>query len=242
MHVFSNHQIFHPFLSSDYGNLLEIQVSKYVQLKGGQAMPLVFSDKGAPLFFQGAKLPGKLFVAAFGLDRSQTSWPVHQTFIPFLDLTLQAARAEDPTPASFEPGEITVVPAPVGSAARSLVLRDEHKVVARAPIEQGRAQLRLPDHPGLFSLSYDDSAKTEKIFSVNPSPKESQLVYVDAPEALKIWRVNLPPETVKAATAARAKVSLTAVLQQRLWWWLVLGGLSALMLEMALAELKRQPT
>ena len=239
--VFSNHQIFHPFLSSDYGNLLEIQVSKYVQLKGGQAMPLVFSDKGAPLFFQGAKLPGKLFVAAFGLDRSQTSWPVHQTFIPFLDLTLQAARAEDPTPASFEPGEITVVPAPVGSAARSLVLRDEHKVVARAPIEQGRAQLRLPDHPGLFSLSYDDSAKTEKIFSVNPSPKESQLVYVDAPEALKIWRVNLPPETVKAA-AARAKVSLTAVLQQRLWWWLVLGGLSALMLEMALAELKRQPT
>ena len=29
-----------------------------------------------------------------------------------------------------------------------------------------------------------------------------------------------------------------AVLQQRWWWWMVLGGLLALMLEMALAETK----
>jgi hypothetical protein len=239
--VFSNHPIFHPFLSADYGNLMEIQVSKYVQLKGSQAMPLIFSDKGAALFFQGTKLPGKLFVAAFGLDRSQTSWPVHQTFIPFLDLTLQAARAEDPTPTSFEPGEISVVPAPAGSAARTLALRDEHHVVAHSPIEQGRAQLRMPDQPGLFSLCCDDGAHIEKIFSVNPSPKESQLTYVDAPEAIKVWRVNLPPESMKAAAAAaRTKVSLTAVLQQRVWWWMVLGGMLALMLEMALAEVKRQ--
>src|SRR2546425_1838508 len=88
-----NHPIFHPFLSADYGNLMEITVSKYVSLKAGQAMPLIFSGKGAGLFFQGTKFPGKLFVTAFGLDREQVSWPVHQSFIPFLDLTLQAARA-----------------------------------------------------------------------------------------------------------------------------------------------------
>lgn len=53
--VFSNHPIFHPFLSPDYGNLMEITVSKYVRMKGGQAMPLIFSEKGAPLMFQGTK-------------------------------------------------------------------------------------------------------------------------------------------------------------------------------------------
>ena len=202
--VFSNHPIFHPFLSPDYGNLMDVKVSKYVQLKGSQAMPLIFSEKGAGLFFQGTKFPGKLFVAAFGLDREHTSWPIDQTFIPFLDLTLQTARAEDPTPTTFEPGEISKIQLPAGSAVREAVLRDERSVLSRAPVEQGRAQVRMPDKPGVYTLTYDDGTQAEKMFSVNPSPKESQLAYVDAPEALKVWQVNLPPGRGKAAAAAAA--------------------------------------
>ena len=128
--VFFNHPIFHPFLSPDYGNLMEIKVFKYAQLRGSEAMPLIFSEKGAGLFFQGTKFPGKLFVAAFGLDREHTSWPVDQTFIPFLDLTLQAARAEDPTPTTFEPGEISKLQLPAGSAVKETVLRDERRVLS----------------------------------------------------------------------------------------------------------------
>ena len=235
--VFSNHPIFHPFLSPDYGNLMDIKVQKYVQIKGAQAMPLIFSEKGAGLFFQGTKLPGKLFVAAFGMDRDHTSWPVDQTFIPFLDLTLQTARADDPTPTNFEPGEISVLPMPAGSPVREVVLHDERAVIARVPVDQGKAQVRMPDRPGLYTLTYDDGPQTEKIFSINPSPKESQLAYVESPEAMKVWRVNLPADTAKPAhSATRAKVSLTAVLQQSWWWWMVLGGLLALLLETALAE------
>jgi hypothetical protein len=81
----------------------------------------------------------------------------------------------------------------------------------------------------------------EKSFSVNPSPKESQLACVDAPEALKVWRVNLPAGTGKSAVAAtRGKLSLSGILQQHLWWWMVMGGLAALMLEMALADTRRE--
>jgi hypothetical protein len=239
--VYSNHPIFHPFLSPDYGSLMDVKVSKYVQLKGSQAMPLVFSEKGAGLFFQGTKFPGKLFVAAFGLDREHTSWPIDQTFVPFLDLTLQTARAEDPTPTTFEPGEISKIQLPMGSVAKEAVLRDERQVLSRAPVEQGRAQVRMPSKPGVYTLRYDDGAQVEKMFSVNPSPKESQLAYVEAPEALKAWRVTLPPGAGKAATAAaRGKVSLSGILQQHWWWWMVLGGLAALMLEMALADLRRE--
>ena len=234
--VCSNHPIFHPFLSSDYGDLMDVKVTKYVQLKGSQAMPLVFSEKGAGLFFQGTKFPGKLFVAAFGLDREHTSWPVDQTFIPFLDLTLQTARAEDPTPTTFEPGEISKIQLPAGSTAKEAVLRDEHQVLSRAPVEQGRAQVRMPDKPGVYTLTYDDSIQTEKIFSVNPSPKESQLAYVDTPESLKAWEVNLPPGSGKAAATARGPLSLSGILQQHWWWWMVVLGLAALMLETALAE------
>jgi hypothetical protein len=233
--VLSNHPIFHPFLSPDYGNLMAVKLFKYFRLQGGQAMPLVFGEHGDGLFFQGTKLQGKLFVTAFGLDRDYTTWPIDQTFIPFLDLALQTARAEDPTPTTFEPGEVAQLQLPNGTAAREVMLRDDTKEVARAGVEQGRAQVRLPDKPGLYALTYDDSSQVQKIFSVNPSPKESQLAYVDAPGALQAWKVNYPADSPKVPSPV-ARISLSTILQQRWWWWMVIAGLVALLLETLLTE------
>jgi hypothetical protein len=175
-------------------------------------------------------------VSAFGLDRDSTSWPVHQTFIPFLDLALQAARADDPTPTTFEPGEVTMVQLPLNSAVREAILRGESREVTRSPVEQGRAQLHLPDKPGLYALTYDGSNQVQKVFSVNPSPKESELIYTQAPEVMKAWQINRPNETARISAA---NISQTAILQQRYWWWMVLGGIVALLLETLLAETKK---
>lgn len=233
--ILSNHPIFHPFLSPEYGNLAQIKVAKYTRLQSKQAMPLIFSRHGDGLFFQGTKLQGKLFVAAFGMDRDSTSWPLHQTFIPFLDLALQTARAEDPTPTTFEPGEIAMIQLPVNSSAHEAVLRDESRELSRAPIQQGHAQVHLPETPGLYAMTYDDSPQVQKVFSVNPSPKESELVYAQSPDTLKTWQINRRVEITKVSTA---NISPTAILQQRLWWWMVLGGIAALLLESLLAETK----
>jgi hypothetical protein len=239
--VFSNHPIFHPFLSPDFGNLMEVKVYKFIRLRSAQALPLVFSETGAGLFFQGTKSQGKLFVAAFGLDREHTSWPVHQTFIPFVDLALQAARAEDPTPTSFEPGEVSFIQLPAGAVAREVVLRDEGRELARSSVEQGRARLRLPDQPGLYTLTYDDRPQIQQILSVNPSPKESELTYVESPEALRAWRVDSVPSAARTALPApRARIPVSGILQQRWWWWMVLAGLAALMLETVLAEMRKE--
>ena len=233
--VFSNHPIFHPFLSAEYGNLMEIKVSQYAQLRPTAAMPLIYSESGAGLFFQGTKFPGKLFVVAIGLDREHTTWPIHQTFIPFLDLTLQAARAEDPTPASFDPGELSLLQLPPSVTAREVVLREGRQEVSRASVEHGKAQVRMPGKPGLYTLSYDDSDQVEKMFSINPSPKESQLSYVDSPPALKLWALNPTAAPVKASLShGRTQVRLAGILQQRFWWWMVLTGLVALLIEMTL--------
>ena len=234
-----NHPIFHPFLSSDYGNLLEIKILKYSPLKSNQAMPLLFSEQGAPLLFQSTKFPGKFFVTAFGLDREHTSWPVHQTFIPFLDLILQAARADDPIPTSFEPGEIANISLPGNS--HEAVLTGGHAEF-RVPVESGKAQLRLPDKPGLYELTRDDSSKPEKILSVNPSPKESDLQYSEPAETVNLWRVSSAKDPKSAVSMPHAKVSLRAILQQRLWWWMVLGSLLVLVLEIVIAEGRRRET
>jgi hypothetical protein len=215
---------------------MAVKLFKYFRLQSAQALPLVFGEHGDGLFFQSTKLPGKLFVTAFGLDRDHTTWPIDQTFIPFLDLALQTARAEDPTPTSFEPGEVAQIQLPAATAAREAVLRDDSREIARAAVEQGRVQLRLPDKPGLYSLRCDDSTQVQKVFSVNPSPKESQLAYVDAPGALAAWKVNYPTESAKIPTSA-ARISPSAILQQRWWWWMVIAGLVALLLETVLTEI-----
>ncbi len=239
--VFSNHPIFHPFLSPDYGNLMDIKVSQYVRLKAPSAMPLIFSERGAGLFFQASKAPGKLFVAAFGADREHTSWPVDQTFIPFLDLTLQAARAEDPIPTTFEPGEAASLQLPGNSFPPEVVLREGTREIYRAVVEQGRIQLKFPDRPGLYQLTGDNSEQVLKTFSVNPSPKESQLTYADSPEALKGWQ---QASTHRVETAALGqlppRLNVSAILQQRVWWWMVLGALLVLLLEMVSAETRRE--
>jgi hypothetical protein len=237
-----NHPIFHPFLSADYGNLMEITVSRYSSLKSSQAMPLIFSEKGAGLFFQSTKFSGKLFVTAFGLDREDVSWPIHQSFIPFLDLTLQAARAEDPTPTAFEPGEIaTIQLAGPAVGAREVVLKGERGESSRTPVESGRAQVRMPDNSGLYTVTYDESSKIEKVFAVNVPPKESELMFVNSPEALKLWQVNTPITAKKSRVlASQISPGLRGILQQHLWWWMVVGGLLALLLEMAMALGRRE--
>jgi len=56
---------------------------------------------------------------------------------------------------------------------------------------------------------------------------------------MKLWQVNTPGQTGKAtAGSAYLKGGLASILQQRFWWWMVLGSLGALMLEIVLAETK----
>jgi hypothetical protein len=236
--VFSNHPIFHPFLSPDFGNLMDIRIWQYVRLRAPQAMPLIFSGAGAPLFFQSTRTTGKLFVTAFGFDRDSTSWPIQQTFIPFLDLTLQAARAEDPTPTNFEPGALVMVHLPAGSTNRAVVLRSATRQLARVPVAHGRAELRLPHAPGCYVMSYDESARVEKTFVVNVPPKESELTYVAAPQVVKLWQVAHP--TAQPTPAKGGELRLAGVLQQRLWWWMLVGGLFMLFLESGVAERQRE--
>jgi hypothetical protein len=238
--VFSNHPIFHPFISPDYGNLMEIRVARHAHLRAPDAMPLIFGENGAPFFFEKGLSSGKLFVAAFGLDREHTSWPIHQTFIPFLDLTLQAARAEDPFPSTFEPGEMALVPVPVASAAKEYSVRDGETELGRVPVEQWKIRLRVPEKPGVYTLVSDDAKQADRLFAVNPSPKESQLVYADPSVTLAAWKSDAQPANAPEVGVLSAQVSLAAILQQRYWWWMVVAGLSLLLAEMVLAALNRK--
>jgi len=236
--VLSNHPIFHSFQSPDFGNLMDIRVQQYARLRSTAGRPLIFSETGDGLFFEGSTHHGKLFVCAFGLDRSQSSWPVHPTFIPFLDLTLQAARPHDPTPNSFAPGDSTLIQLPSGTSAQALVLRENGREIQRTAVEHDRAQVRMPPKPGLYSMTFDDHTNVQQIFSVNPPAKESELVFLDSPKTAKAWCFGAPQNAKPVVSLANTGEGFSGILQQRLWWWMVLGGLLALTSETVLTLAK----
>ena len=239
-YIFANHPIFHPFTSPDYGNLMEIKVTDPIHLRSKEAVPLIFTEKGEPVFFQNPKHAGKLYVSSFAFDRNQTSWPVHATFIPFLDLCLQNARAADQTSTVFEPGETFTQTFATNSGIREVTLRSD-KIISRNSVLNGKVQVRLPDAPGLYTVAFDGQTNLDKVIAINPSPKESQLIYVEDPPAIQLWQ--LPASAKKPMTAqaaSEAEVTLSAIWQQHIWWWLLLTGLLALVFETAFTTLRRR--
>ena len=264
--------IFQPFRSADFGDLTQIEVKRYRRLKTSDAVPLAFSAAGDPVLFRCDKGKGRLLLLAFSLDRSETNWPVHPTFVPFLDRCLEDAQARRAAQTVYRPGEPVVWQVPPDGKAEEVVLRVDavargasfqlanrpgsnpsHNaagdIVARAAVADGQARLRAPDLPGLYALSYDNRQEPEALLAVNPAPEESCLTYAASPETLADWLnlSSLPPGEGQGVRGvlhagmpeAALDISRLEILRQRIWWWLLLGGLAALGMETMWLSLRK---
>jgi hypothetical protein len=234
----SNHPVFAPFESSELGKLTEVTVSSYARLKPISGHALVVSETGNGLFFESAEFPGKLFVCAFGMDRDQTSWPVHQSFVPFLDLALQAARPQEKVRTSFEPGETATFPIPSGSDAGTVSILGKAGELSNAKVANGHARLRLPDEPGIFSVGLGQSGQPWQFVAVNPAAQASELLYLSSPKAPGEWSVTSPGQHSAEAVAPLRDFGYSNTLAQPVWWWMLILGLIALVMETAWVMIK----
>jgi hypothetical protein len=248
-YVFMEHPIFQPFRSADFGNLMEIEVQRHRRLAAPSATPLAYSTDGDPLFLEIPRPRGKLFVLAFSLDRKETNWPIHPTFIPFLDRCLDQARPQRNVQTAYEPGETAVWQLPAGRQAKEVVLREfvlgsgpanSGAETARAAIADGQARLPIPDAPGLYAIGYDGSREVESLLAVNASPEESRLTYVAATDVVCTWTSrDVPSESSPAAVDSALQITKEEILHQQVWWWLALAGLGALMIETTWISLRK---
>ena len=139
-YVFTEHPVFRPFRSPDFGNLTDINVFRYHRLESRQAIPLIFSESGDGIFYQAKNTKGQLFVCAFGFDRADTNWPLKATFIPFLDQCFQNASRDAGVATTFEPGDTFVKDVPVGKSVRQFVLRDGDREIRRGEVTNDRVR------------------------------------------------------------------------------------------------------
>jgi hypothetical protein len=237
--VIADHSIFQAFNSPDFGNLGDLRILPSAILRSKDAQPQLLSSSGNGLFFESTRFRGKLLVSAFGMDREHTSWPVHPSFIPFLDLVLQAARPSSGMRLNFEPGELAVFEYPQVNSGRELILSRDGTEVQRVRIDQARALLRLPGKPGLYAAHLDGSTNEERILSVNASPMESELTFLDSPRTiLDGWTVHGSSSALQQWSSAGGEAGFSAILGQRFWWWMLLAGVVALVFETGLVDLK----
>lgn len=234
-YVYGEHPIFAPFRSPDFGNLLEVQIRRYRRLTAASAVPLAFSQHGDLLVFQVDRPHGKFLVLSFGLERADTNWPVHPTFVPWLDLVLQSVRPDTTLPSRFEPGERGVWSLPDLPADAELVIGSGEREEARVPVKDGRVEFRAPSAPGLYEVSLNGGRTVEQMLEVNPSPQESRLTYADPAEIVAAWTLSSSggdEGPTLADLASQMELSRTEIFRQRIWWWLLIAALAALVAEM----------
>lgn len=114
-------------------------------------------------------------------------------------------------------------------------MRRGDQELSRFPVDANRrAQIRVPDEPGLFSVTFDNDPLVQNMIAVNPPPKESELNYAATPQALAAWTMPAESSKQEASEAAQTveATSRAAIFEQRFWWWLLLAGAAMLAAEM----------
>ncbi len=237
-YIYLEHPIFRPVRGTDFGDLSEVTINRYRRLEVPGAVPLAFSASGDPLLMESTLSRGRLLVFAFQLDRAETNWPLHPTFVPFLDGCLQHLSSTGTDFATeYEPGESCVWSIPADADANDVVrirrggTTDE---IQRLTVNNGQVRCQLPDAPGHYELLYGPDDETQVMLNVNTPPAESELIFTAKPETLENWQ----QDTASLGTADSEKISLTElsrleILRQQYWWWLMVAGLVFLVVETA---------
>lgn len=235
--------VFRPFIIPDFSNLLEVRIGEGVHLESKIRKPLLFSQNGNGLLFDGTRDKGHFLLSTFTFDRDQTDWVVHPSFVPFLDSALEYLRPQPSLSGMMEPGEIWSALIPSDQNAKTVILHDGDKEAGRAEVTpEHRANLRVPDQPGAYTLTYDAEPAVRQMLAVNPSSLESELRYLQVdPPMLKAWTLSETAGSPSHPAAAMSLPSFAKATQQILWWKLLLAGLAALFLEMVVLARRRSP-
>lgn len=252
------HPIFRPFENPDFGNLSEIKVFSYAHLSCRTATPLACSQSGTPLLFERkssssetrsdiAQEPavtatpsagGKLLLVAFAIERTQTLWPVHPTFVPFLDLCLQETANKNVSPLqSCNPGEtMSLTLGQLGAKRFTLTQAESSTPLLSGAVHDQHAEFIVPDEPGVYRISFEPPLAEirPRFFAVNSSPKESELIYTNGNRILQQWQQQ--KRHPMSDPTAVAPVMLSSIFTQRFWWWLLAGCLVLLFFETITAD------
>jgi hypothetical protein len=224
------HPILAPFADARFGDFTKIRFWKHRRLDEKRlpgARVLARFDDGAPAWLVVPAGRGALFVMTSGWHPADSQLALSSKFVPLLHGILEASAGLDSGQAQFFVGDPVTLPAAEGGARR--VRKPDGQVVALAA---GTSVFTDTDQPGLYGF---DTAAGSRVFGVNLDPAESATAPMP-PESLE--RVGLARTPAAATAPAQAReTSFAAGLErdQRLWRWLLVAVIGALLAETLVA-------
>ncbi len=237
-----SHPLFADFADPRFNDFTKIHFWKHRQLNFGQKLKLktlARFDNGAPALCEQSLQRGAVFVLASGWHPSDSQLALSSKFVPLLEGLIQDSAGAELTWRDLEIGDSL----PPLAAKRQSGEKDEPiEWMLRKPDGSQRklgdasaASVRL-DQPGVYTLT---SANGERRFAVNLDAAESQTSPLDL-DQLRQRGVRLAEQETKSERLERRRQMRDVELEsrQKLWRWLIVVGLVAIMAETILASRK----
>ena len=228
-HIDFQHPLFAAFADPRFSDFTKIHFWKHrrVDLAAVPSARVIaaFDDK-SPALVEVPMGKGRVVVLASSWRPADSQLALSSKFVPLLYSMLEQSSQLPPRKAQYFVGED--VPLPPGAQPLTVRKPDGSEVSAPAGSNFDGA-----DQPGIYQVTPGSLR-----FAVNLSPDESKLTPF-GPERLGSVGVPLatPPKPATPRTAEDAVHAQAAELEgrQKLWRWLIVGALAALLLETLIA-------
>jgi hypothetical protein len=228
------HPLFEPFAEPRFSDFTKIHFWNYRRLGDLARLPksrtLAKFDNGDPALVEFTVEKGRVYFLASGWHPKDSQLGLSSKFVPLLYSVLQQNGAPAPVPTQYFVGDKLPFSGASGGAQLSLKGSDGRELPMSA---SGTGALEALG-PGLYTA---EVGKELKRFAVNVDPTESRLAPLPIDELERFGAPIDTGETAKAKLVAQQPRQAAAEIEnrQKIWRWLVLGTLVALLGETWLA-------
>jgi hypothetical protein len=230
-----DHPVFSVFQAPRSGDLSAARFFRYQRAAVGpewRVLARLDDGIGALLERNDATPRGRILWWASSLDDAWTDFPVQPVFLPFVHQVVRYLAAYEPPRLAArlgQPLDVSRIPGIAAGAELVVETPSGRRVLWRAGGGEPAPELA---EPGYYTVR-PVGAATAAVLAANPVPEESDLAQLDPAD---VERRLTPPEP--GASQGRLATLSPAERERRqgLWWYLLIGVLSALLAESLLAN------
>ena len=234
-----NHPLLAPFSDPRFGNFTHVHFWRYRSIDLAahpDARVLAWFDSDEPAWFEVPVGKGTLLVFTCGWQPADSDLALSSKFVPLLYSILEYAGVLTGRQLQYFVGDPVPLPAGPGStAADAGIRRPDDSVVS---LDAGQRSFTQTDLPGIYGI---ESAAGDTRFAVNVAPQESRTdpMPIEELESLGVTQSASVGPALGDGTAASGTKRVNDFVkmedQQKLWRWVLVLVLAALLAETWLA-------
>ncbi len=223
--------------AGEFSGMDKIGFSRFSVFDIASARALVQTSTGAAVVSEVGIPNGKLLLFGSGFERFESDWPLHVSFIPFLDACMTSVREERDRAIKLKAGEEALVPHRLAKRDALYELRGNTKGASVQVVDRA-LMFRSPVKAGVYSIAKQGDVDAFIWLAVNADESESDLTASDREEVPEGWFIS-KVKSREAEEILKEPLPRDAILRQRLGRLLMLVAAGLMLFEPFLALRRR---